>query len=494
MFIIGLDIDTVCLGFADVGGDAGLQTHGLGDIGTAHEDIFAVFGEELGNDVEFLEQTQFHGVVGLVGGFPRDGFVGVTDYIDSFVRYPAELTEGSLQVRTVHVHLGEIVEAVSGVADVIVTHQAVRGAQLQVVDILVFDLLEPGLVGDYPGAAEGREEAPSVTLVETFGTIVTEVEFGEVALVPAVGETSGQAGVAGRQGELQGAGVGVQLLAGREDQQAGHFVLAEFAGIVEPAFGIHRIGDGLVLLAVLQVIRTVIVDAFYVVLTRVGIIAVQGVPEGGEVAVHLVVRQTCQVEERHELQTRGDETQVLVQLHGCNHLGTLGVAVTSDQVGVRVGIGTVVIVTEHDVLDADVLVVDGIIGGEQHRIGVDHLFKHIVATVERAGIVREITRQAHGQLSGFRNVDIYVGSQGIGLLIDVIVEGVAFVHLQDTGIFREGTCHIVAGDFSAATGRNVGSVRRRKILEQHVVPVVGRIDETVGTGFPGLLNLVEAVL
>ena len=65
--------------------------------------------------------------------------------------------------------------------------------------------------------------------METFGTIVTEVELGKVALVPAVGETSGKAGVAGRQGKLQGTGVGVELLTGRKNQQAGYLVLAEFA-------------------------------------------------------------------------------------------------------------------------------------------------------------------------------------------------------------------------------------------------------------------------
>jgi hypothetical protein len=35
-----------------------------------------------------------------------------------------------------------------------------------------------------------------VTLVETFGTIVTEVIFKEVPFVEAIGETTGETGVA----------------------------------------------------------------------------------------------------------------------------------------------------------------------------------------------------------------------------------------------------------------------------------------------------------
>ena len=113
-----------------------------------------------------------------------------------------------------------------------------------------------------------------------------------------------------------------------------------------------------------------------------------------------------------------------------------------------------------------------IIGREKHRIRMDHLLIHIVTAVERACVIREVSCQADGQLGCLRDIDVHVGTERIGLLVDVVIERIALIHLQDTRILGKTACHIVPRHLSTAPGRNVRTVSRGEILEQHLVPVV----------------------
>ena len=329
--------------------------------------------------------------------------------------------------------------------------------------------------------------------MEALGAVVSEVELQKVALVEAVGEAPREACVAGRKAELQGTCVGIQRLSGREYQQAGDVVSAEFPGVVQAALGIHCVGDGLGAFAVAEPVGTGLVDALHVVLSRIGIVGVHSVPVGREGTIDLVVGEPGEVEERHEMQALGDEVEVLVELHGRDHLRTLGVLVSAHQVGVRVGVGSVLVVTEHYVLDAHVVGVIGIVGREEHGVGVHHLLVNRVTAVQGAGVVGEVTGQAHGQFGGGGDVDVHVRTQGVGLLVDVVVEGVALIDLEDTSILRKSARDIVCSHLAAASGRDVGTVGGRVVLEEHIVPVVGRIDEAVGVGLAGLLYLVVGV-
>ena len=196
--------------------------------------------------------------------------------------------------------------------------------------------LEPGFVGYDPGPSKGREEAPAVGFVEALGTVVTEVELCEIAFVPTIGETAGKTGVTGRQGKLEGTGIGIQLLAGGQHQQAGNITFAKLPRITQTTLGVHRICDRLVTLGVSQVIRTRLIDTLDMVLSRVGVIGIQGIPIRLERTIDLKIGQARQIEQRHELQAFGNEVQILVDLNCRNHLGALAVAVTADQVGIRV--------------------------------------------------------------------------------------------------------------------------------------------------------------
>ena len=275
-------------------------------------------------------------------------------------------------------------------------------------DHFLLGLLEPGLVGDDPGSAEGREETPAVRLVETLRAIVTEVELSEIALVPAVCEAAAQAGIAGRQGELQGTGVSRQLLTGCQDQKAGHGIASELTVIIETALGIHRIGNGLRSFRILEIIGTRLIDAGNVILAGIGVIAIHHIPIRGERTVYRIIGQPGQIEERHKLQTLRNEIQILVDFNRSDHLRTLQVTVATDEVGVGVGIGAVLVVAEHDVLDTDMVIILRVVSRKQDGVGVDDLPINGVTTVERSRVIREIAGQADGQLGRLRDIDIDV--------------------------------------------------------------------------------------
>ena len=104
------------------------------------------------------------------------------------------------------------------------------------------------------------------------------------------------------------------------------------------------------------------------VLPRVGIVGVERVPIRTELTVDAEVGKTGQVEQRHRAEPLCDKIKVLVDLYGSDHLGTLIVPVTFHHVGVRVGVLSLVIVTEHDVFDANVLIVHRVVRREENRI------------------------------------------------------------------------------------------------------------------------------
>ena len=130
---------------------------------------------------------------------------------------------------------------------------------------------------------------------------------------------------------------------------------------------------------------------------------------------------------------------------------------------------------------------------EEHRIGVHYLLIDIVTSVERSLIVREVTRQADCQFRCVRNIDVDIRTQGIGFLVDIVVETVALIYLEYSGVLVIRAGDVVTSHFSTAPGRQVRPVAGRIVLEEHVVPVVHRVDESVGSLFPGLFDFVVRI-
>ena len=53
---------------------------------------------------------------------------------------------------------------------------------------------------------------------------------------------------------------------------------------------------------------------------------------------------------------------------------------------------------------------------------MDDLLVHGVTSVERSGIIGEVTGKSDGQLGGRGDIDVDVGPEGVRLLVDIVVE------------------------------------------------------------------------
>ena len=127
-----------------------------------------------------------------------------------------------------------------------------------------------------------------------------------------------------------------------------------------------------------------------------------------ELAVNGKLCETGKVEQSHETETLGDEAEVLVKLESGNHLGTLVVLVTHYEVGIRVHVTTLIIITEHNVPDILMFLIFRIICREKDRIGVNDLVIHLATAVKWSRVVGKVTGQSDRKLGSLGNVDIDV--------------------------------------------------------------------------------------
>ena len=117
----------------------------------------------------------------------------------------------------------------------------------------------------------------------------------------------------------------------------------------------------------------------------------------------------------------------------------------------------------------------------------------LVTSVQRSSVIREVTGKADGQLRGRGHIDVDVGTQGVGFLVDVVVETVSLIDVQDTSVLGERAGHIIGRNLASTANGNVCAVCRGIILEEHLVPVVGRVDVRIRARFSGVLDLVVRV-
>ena len=120
---------------------------------------------------------------------------------------------------------------------------------------------------------------------------------------------------------------------------------------------------------------------------------------------------------------------------------------------------------------------------EQDRARIHDLGVDIATAADRAVVIIEGTVQADGDLGRLGHVDVDVRTQHITAQVDIVVEIVALVDLQQTGIVVERGCDVITGHLSAAAEVGVDTVVDRLVLEEHVPPVNGRIDNRIHPEF-----------
>jgi len=97
-------------------------------------------------------------------------------------------------------------------------------------------------------------------------------------------------------------------------------VLTEGAVPVQTAFPVHGVNHVLGIFIIGKIVGTILVQTSNMVFACVRVILTESIPIRLEEALDAEVRETGEVEQGGELQTLGDEAQVLVELQGSNHL------------------------------------------------------------------------------------------------------------------------------------------------------------------------------
>ena len=160
-----------------------------------------------------------------------------------------------------------------------------------------------------------------------------------------------------------------------------------------------------------------------------------------------------------------NETQVLLDLELAEdrRLGIFLIALHHLGIGVEITAG--IVVTEQDVMRSEVHLVRLIIRLEQDRARIHDLGVDIATAADRAVVIIEGTVQADGDLGRLCHVDVDVRAQHITAQVDIVVEIVALVNLQQTGIVVERGGDVITGHLSAAAEVGVDTVVDRLVLE-----------------------------
>ena len=319
-----------------------------------------------------------------------------------------------------------------------------------------------------------------MTFGELLRTVVTGVEFNEVAVEVVVSSTGCEAHLALRQRteHVRKSGVAV-ILVDVPEQHSGHGVGTERAVVVEVELtvvaavtgaatsvaqhGLSRIAHGRSGIG----IRTVII--LRITLHRV------------EVIVHVTVvgraRPVLEREHGVEAETLSDEVELLVEVEVGRDGAGKGVLITIDQTGQCVGVTTVGELTEAPV---DPTVVIGILihDGEEHRVRVHHLRVDIIHGVGYAGIVGhrtvhlvETRIEVERDLRRLRHIKVNVVLESQTGVVDVVVEGIEILTAvaQHTRLMTQVEVHEVDNLMRTATDIHVGFLVEGCVLEDFLI-------------------------
>lgn len=293
-----------------------------------------------------VEQPQFETDVELGALLPRGQ--GIAHGLDLVSGLLDEVGRKPHVERLVHVdrrEVGKTDDVIAAVGQVVVARKTVRSTDFQQIH-LAADALPEGFARHDPRSGDRRKESETMARYEVFRTVVAEVELHQVAVVIPIGKTSGEALLAVRKHlVLIVGGLVVDLLFLVVDEQGVDVVAAERARIFDLPLqrdltvtvtprGSSQIGrSGRA--DVLQVV----VESPVAVVGIVGHFVVIGRKRTVSRRIGLVVER----DHAPDLQSFGDEIEVLVHREGRGDVLRVAPSVSAAQQGVRIDVrGTAV--------------------------------------------------------------------------------------------------------------------------------------------------------
>ena len=356
------------------------------------------------------------------------------------------------------------------VADAVVAHQTVRGADLHELDPL--DPLHELVLRGYPSHGHGREEAVLLAALEVLRTVQTEVQVEEVGVPEAVGEAARKTLVALGDGVHRAVGARFGGAFQIVEEQAAYAVVAEGAVVIDlrvevelapvPCLGVvlHRLFGDLLRehqLAVLVALAGQVEGGH-----RVAAFAEErlGIPRAGGLYAqplgnHVQILLDTDVEERAALVLHR-VARVVEQHVGRN----VAVRTRGGQLAARIAQRV------HQRRGLGLRIPEPVGQGRLDRLGAAVRLAHA-----RALAHRHEARGAQIDLRRFREVDVDVGAEVIGVVADALAVFAVVEGLVGRALLRHAQAGEVACDAAAALRADVLRVLERRGVEDHVLPV-----------------------
>ena len=259
---------------------------------------------------------------------------------------------------------------------------------------------------------------------------------------------------------------------------------AELPVIVELGLEVVVRIDGLRTRTIGKILRTRLrVERRQGVFPRRPVISAEGIEEGIVLPGHIEIGITRRTRHGAEAEAGRDEAQVLLDLE-LSQDGRLGIfLIAPDHLGIGVEVAARIVVTEEDVVGTEVHLIRLIIRLEQDRARIHDLGIDLATAVDGSVVIIEGAVQTDGDLGRLGHVDVDIRAQHVPAQVDVVVEVVALVDLEQTGIAVERGRDVISGHLAAAAEVGVDAVVDRLVLEQHVPPVDGRVHDRIHAEF-----------
>ena len=464
-----------------VGRDA-RKAHRRGQRTPLHEDAGTIFLVNVDVQRQGVEQSQFKSYVKFGALLPRGQ--GIAHGLDLVSGLLDEVGRKPHVERLVHVdrrEIGETDDIVAAVGQIVVARKTVRSTDFQQVH-LAADTFPERFARHDPRSGDRGEKPETTTRYEVLRAVVAEVELHQVAVVIPIGKTSGETLLAVRKHlVLIIGGLIVDLLLLVVDEQGVDVVFAERARIFDlplqrdltvtvPPRGGSQIG------------RSGRADALQVVVeSPVAVVGIVGhfVIIGRKRTVSRRIGLVVERDHAPNLQSLGDEIEVLVHREGRGDVLRMALSVSAAQQGIRIDVRRTTVprrgISENRVVEI-LHGAFGIDGRESDRIGAHRIVEQVFHLFD--GTVPEkqlrVHLQTHAGRSGELRAD--VGLEKVFLRIDVGVEFRLRGLLQDTVFVEDRSIEEIVDHLAAAPHIEIHVLVDRKILEKHRIPVIVGID------------------
>ena len=182
MVIIHRQVYSMRCSFTHICTYTSLQTHCSRNKTSVHQDFRTVFTEIVKLYIQTIEQAQFKTNIQLLCNFPCYKLIGVTYRGNSIFIISPVGSKNLASTGRVHIHIRQVEKSIRITSYCIITDKTISYLQLQLICHFLYRSPK-SLIREHPCTSYRREKTISFILSESFGTIVSKVEFCKITAI-----------------------------------------------------------------------------------------------------------------------------------------------------------------------------------------------------------------------------------------------------------------------------------------------------------------------